>query len=64
LTVAPFFPRPRLFRFAKNALVTSGHWRIAATAAGFRLWLGGGVALRLLSALRSTFPARQPQTEA
>jgi hypothetical protein len=40
--VGPFSPRPRLFRFAKTALVTSGHWQIAATAAGFRLRLGGG----------------------
>ena len=41
---------------------------LAATAAGFRLRFGGSVALRLrsrrLSALRSTFPARRPQTEA
>jgi hypothetical protein len=42
----PFPLRPRLFRFAKNAFVTSGHWQIAAAAAGFRLWLGGGAALR------------------
>jgi len=42
LLVAPFPLRPRLFRFAKNALVTSGHSQMAAIAAGFRLWLGGG----------------------
>ena len=34
--------RPRLFRFAKNALVTSGHWEVAAGAAAFRLGLGDG----------------------
>jgi hypothetical protein len=45
-------------------------WRRAAGAAGFRLRPGGGryapAAIRyaLLSALRSTFPARRPQTEA
>jgi hypothetical protein len=57
LTVAPFPLRPRLFRFAKNALVTSGHWRIAAMAAGFRLRLGGGVALRLRFAKRFSPPS-------
>jgi hypothetical protein len=31
-----------------RALVTSGNG-LAATAAGFRLWFGGGVALRLRS---------------
>jgi hypothetical protein len=42
----PFALRPRLFRSAKNALVTSEHLQIAATAGGFRLWSAGGVALR------------------
>jgi hypothetical protein len=52
--------RPRLFRYAPSALVTSEHPQCAARAAGFRLWLGGGrygpAAFRyaLLSALRST----------
>ena len=45
------------------------HSHCAATAAGFRLRLGGGVALRLRFARRSSppalhFPARRPQTEA
>jgi len=45
-------------------------WCRAAGAAGFRLRFGGGrfapAAIRqaLLSVLRSTFPARRPQTEA
>jgi hypothetical protein len=55
------------FRFAKIASVTSGN-RLAASVAGFHLWLGGGVALwlhsRRHSALRFTFPACRPQTEA
>jgi hypothetical protein len=38
----PFALRPRLFRYAKNALVTSEHLQIAAIAGGFRLRLGGG----------------------
>jgi hypothetical protein len=50
-----------------RALVTSGNG-LAATAAGFRLRLGGGVALRLrssrLSVCAPLFPARRPQTEA
>ena len=33
-------------------------------AAGFRLWHGGGVALRLRFPSRSTVPAHRPQTEA
>jgi hypothetical protein len=42
----PFSPaRPCPFRFAKPALVTNGNG-LAASAAGFRLRLGGGVALR------------------
>ena len=34
--------RPRPFRSANRALVTSEHWQNAARAAGFRLRLGGG----------------------
>jgi len=49
-----------------RALVTSGNG-LAASAAGFRLWLGGGVVLRLrsrrLSARTALFPLanRRPQ---
>jgi len=59
LAVAPFSLRRRLFRFAKIALVTSGN-RLAATTAGFRLRLGGGVALRLRSRRLSTCAALSP----
>jgi hypothetical protein len=48
--------RPEPFRFANRALVTSGHPYSAAIAAGFRLWLGSGVALRLRSAKRFSPP--------
>jgi hypothetical protein len=62
--------RPHPFHFANRALVTSEHPRYAATAAGFRLRSGCGrcaaatFRYALLCALRSTFPAPGPQTEA
>jgi hypothetical protein len=49
--------RRRPLHSANHALVTSGHWRIAAMAAGFRLRLGGGVALRLRFAKRFSPPS-------
>jgi len=54
--------RPRSFRCANRAFVTSGNLAWAARAAGFRLRLGGdrfappAMRYALLSALRSTFP--------
>jgi len=54
----PFALRPRLFRSAKNALVTSEHLQIAATAAGFRLRLGGGTFRSGCDALNA--PLRPP----
>jgi hypothetical protein len=70
LPVVPFPLRLHLFRFAKNALVTSGHSQMAAITSGFGLRLGGGTFRSgcdsLNAPLRSplTFPARRPQTEA
>jgi len=64
----PFALRPRLFRSAKNALVTSEHLQIAAIAGGFRLRLGGGTlrsgCVPLDASLRSPlhFP-RSPTTD-
>ena len=43
-----------------RALVTSGHPHGAARAAGFRLWLGGGVALRLRSSRLSVCAPLSP----
>jgi len=69
LLVGPFSLSTAPFHSANRALVTREHSQSAASAAGFRL-LGGGrcapAAIRqaLLSALRSTFPARRRQTEA
>jgi hypothetical protein len=54
--------RPRPFRFTSRALVTSGRLQIAAKAAAFRLWLGGGVALRLQSAKRFSPPSAVTKT--
>jgi len=42
LPVGPVPSRPRPLHSANRALVTSEHFQIAATAAGFRLRLGGG----------------------
>src|SRR6266498_5432585 len=53
---APSPSRPRPFRFANHALVTSGNFR-PRRAVGFRLRLGGGVALPLPSAKRSSPPS-------
>jgi hypothetical protein len=50
-------------RSAKNALVTRGHQLSAADAAGFRLRLGGGVALRLRSRRRYTCAALDPRAD-
>jgi hypothetical protein len=55
---------------ASRALVTSGHPHNTAIVAGFRLRPGGGsfrsgcIALDAPFRLRSSFPARRPQTEA
>jgi hypothetical protein len=49
LPVAPYPSRRCPFHSANLALVTSEHPPNAAKAAGFRLRLGGGVALRLRS---------------
>jgi len=43
-----------------RALVTSGHPHCAASAAGFRLRLGGGVALRLCSSRLSVCAPLSP----
>src|SRR5207245_1326418 len=66
-SVSTVLLRPR--GHTPRALVASGISSTAAPAAGFRLRLGGGVALRLRFARRSPppplhFPARRPQTEA
>ena len=64
----PFALRPRLFRSAKNRARHELHLRIAATAAGFRLRLGGGTlrsgCVPLDASLRSPlhFP-RSPTTD-
>ena len=57
LPVAPSPSRRRPLHFANRALVTSLHEELAARAAGFRLRLGGGVALRLRFARRSSPPS-------
>ena len=64
----PFPSRPRPFRFAASALVTSDIRPTRLMIGGFRLPLAGGVALRLRFATRSippfaSLPARRPQTE-
>jgi len=69
LPVGPVSPRPRMFRCAKRALLTSGFVLIHRSSSSFRLRLGSGVALRRHFAQRSSpsplhFPARPPQTEA
>jgi len=68
-TLSPSRPRP--FRFVNDALVPSDNFALAASAAGFRLRFGSGVACAsasfryaLLSAFRSSFSLVDPQTEA
>jgi len=60
LAVAPYASRRRPFHSAKPRARHERQWCLAATSAGFRLRLGGGVALRLRSsrlyACASLFP--------
>jgi len=60
LSVAPYPSRRRPFHSAKPRARHEQQWVLAATAAAFRLRLGGGVALRLrsrrLSASAPLFP--------
>jgi hypothetical protein len=69
LSVARMPPDHARSTSQNRALVTSGHPRCAASAAGFRLRLGGGVALRLrssrLSVCAPLFPLadRRPKPE-